>query len=227
MRNAAQDSSPQSQVKVWDQPIRLFHWSLVILVATLWLTGEFGKLDIHMTLGVWALALLAFRLMWGVIGSPTARFSQFVRGPAAIRGYLAAARSGAVRSVGHNPLGALSVLALLGLLTAQAATGLFTTDDIFTNGPLVGKVSGKTAAFLSTLHRLGGKLLLALVGVHLAAVVFYTLVKKDDMVRAMITGTKRVPEGVEGIRFTSPLLAAVVAAIACAVVWGGLLLAKG
>lgn len=229
MRNDAHDLSPhpQTQVKVWDLPIRLFHWSLVILVATLWLTGQLGKLDIHMTLGVWALALLVFRLMWGVVGSPTARFTQFVRGPAAIRDYLAAARTGAVRSVGHNPLGALSVLALLGLLTAQAATGLFTTDDIFTNGPLVSKVSGKTAAFLSTVHRLGGKLLLALVAVHLAAVAFYTLVKKDDMIRAMLSGTKRVPEGVEGIRFANPLLAAAVAVAACAVVWGGLLLAKG
>lgn len=227
MRHPANDPSPQIEVRIWDQPTRLFHWSLVILVAVLWLSGEFGKLDIHMKLGVWALALLVFRLMWGVVGSPTARFAQFVRGPAAIRDYLAAARGGAVRSVGHNPLGALSVLALLGLLTAQATTGLFTTDDIFTNGPLVGKVSGKTAALLSSLHRLGGKLLLALVGVHLAAVAFYTLVKKDDMIRAMITGTKRVPEGVEGIRFAHPLLAVAVAAIACAVVWGGLLLAGG
>lgn len=214
-----------NEVKVWDQPVRLFHWVLVALVATLWATGEFGALDIHMKLGVWALALLAFRWGWGVVGSPTARFSHFVRGPTAIRDYLRAARSGAVRSVGHNPLGALSVLALLGLLTAQAATGLFTTDDIVTNGPLVSKVSEKTASSLSTLHRLGGKLILALVGVHLAAVIFYTLVKKDDMIRAMITGTKRVPDGVDGIRFAHPALALAVLAAACALVWGGLALA--
>lgn len=227
MRNAVNDSSPHTEVPVWDQPTRLFHWTLVILVAVLWLSGEFGKLDIHMKLGVWALALLLFRLMWGVVGSPTARFSRFVRGPAAIRDYVAAARTGAVRSVGHNPLGALSVLALLGLLTAQASTGLFTTDDIFTDGPLKHLVSDKTAAFLSTLHRLGGKLLLALVGIHLAAIVFYTLVKKDDMIRAMVTGTKRVPEGVEGIRFANPLLAAAVAVLACGLIWGGLLLVGG
>jgi cytochrome b len=215
----------QVEVKVWDQPIRLFHWALVALVATLWATGEFGALDIHMKLGVWALALLVFRWGWGIIGSPTARFTHFVRGPAAIRDYLRAARSGAVRSVGHNPLGALSVLALLGVLTAQAATGLFTTDDIVSNGPLVSKVSSKTATLLSTLHRTGGKVILALVAVHLGAVVFYTLVKNDDMIRAMITGTKRVPRGVDGIRYAHPVLALGVAAAACALVWGGLLFA--
>ncbi|MGE5475064.1 MAG: cytochrome b/b6 domain-containing protein [Bacteroidales bacterium] len=212
-------------VKVWDQPIRLFHWSLVVLVATLWATGELGSLDIHMKLGVWALALLLFRLGWGVVGSPTARFSQFLRGPAAIREYVLAARRGTVRSVGHNPLGALSVLALLGLLTAQAASGLFTTDDIVTNGPLVHLVSSKTSALLSSLHRLGGKLLLALVALHLAAVAFYTIVKKDDLLRAMITGTKRVPKSVPGIRYANPLIAVAVFAAACAVVWGGLALA--
>lgn len=215
----------QIEVKVWDHPIRLFHWALVALVATLWATGQFGALDIHMKVGVWALALLVFRLGWGVVGSPTARFSQFVRGPAAILEYVRAARSGAARSVGHNPLGALSVLALLAVLIAQAASGLFTTDDIVTNGPLVSTVSSKTAALLSTIHRLGAKLILALVAVHLAAVVFYTVVKKDDMIRAMLTGTKRVPRGVAGIRFAHPVLALTVAALACAVVWGGLMLA--
>jgi cytochrome b len=215
------------EVKVWDQPIRLFHWTLVALVATLWITGELGSLDIHMKLGVWALALLLFRLGWGVVGSPTARFTQFVRGPAAIRDYIVAARAGAVRSVGHNPLGALSVLALLGLLTAQAASGLFATDDIVTNGPLVHLVSSKTSALLSSLHRLGGKLLLALVGLHVAAVAFYTLVKKDDLIRAMIIGYKRVPKGVHGIRYANPLLAVALFAAACAVVWGGLALAGG
>ena len=215
----------QTEVKVWDQPTRLFHWALVALVGTLWATGELGALDIHMKLGVWVLALLLFRILWGFAGSPTSRFSHFVRGPKAIRDYLLAARSGAVRSVGHNPLGALSVLALLGVLTAQAATGLFTTDDIVTEGPLVHLVASKTAALLSSLHRVGGKLILALVAVHLAAVAFYTLVKKDDMVRAMITGTKRVPTGVEGIRFAHPALALALLAAACGLVWGGLALA--
>ncbi|MBC7906412.1 MAG: cytochrome b/b6 domain-containing protein [Rhodospirillaceae bacterium] len=211
-----------TEVKVWDLPIRLFHWSLALTVSVLWITGQLGKLDIHMVLGLWVLALLIFRLGWGVIGSPTARFSQFVRGPGAIRDYLAAARAGTARSIGHNPLGALSVLALLGLLIAQSASGLFTTDDIFTDGPLVHLVTSKTAALLSSVHRIGGKVLLGLIAVHLAAVVFYKWVKKDDLVRAMFTGTKKVPMGVQGVRFANSWLAVVLFAVAAALVWGGL-----
>ncbi|MBC7953568.1 MAG: cytochrome b/b6 domain-containing protein [Rhodospirillaceae bacterium] len=211
-----------TEVKVWDLPIRVFHWSLAILVGVLWVSGKWGKLDIHMLLGVWVLALLLFRLAWGVVGSPTARFSQFVRGPGAIRDYLAAARAGTARSIGHNPLGALSVLALLGLLLAQSASGLFTTDDIVTDGPLVHAVTSKTAALLSSVHRMGSKLLLGLIAVHLAAVVFYKWVKKDDLVRAMITGTKLVPQGVQGIRFANSWLAVVLFAVAAGLVWGGL-----
>lgn len=209
-----------ARIQVWDLPIRLFHWGLVALVVVLWVSGQWGKLDLHMLLGSWALALLLFRWAWGFVGSPTARFSQFVRGPRAVLGYLAAARAGAVRSIGHNPLGAFSVLALLGLLSVQAVTGLFTSDDIFSEGPLAHLASGKVVALMSTIHRIGAKLLLALVAVHLAAVAFYTLVKKDDLVPAMITGLKTVPKGVEGIRYASPLLALVVLAASVAVVWG-------
>jgi len=210
------------EVKVWDAPLRLFHWALAFLVAILWGSGQLGKLDIHMQLGVWVIALLLFRLAWGFAGSPTARFCQFVKGPKAILGYLAAARAGTARSIGHNPLGALSVLALLGILAAQSASGLFASDDIVTDGPLVHLVSSKTVSLLSTLHRIGGKVLLGLVAVHLAAVVFYKVVKKDDLVRAMITGTKRVPTGVAGITFANSWLAAVLFAAACGLAWGGL-----
>lgn len=211
-----------TKVRVWDQPIRLFHWSLAALVSILWVSGQLGQLDIHMRLGLWVLALLIFRLGWGIVGSPTARFSQFVRGPKAIRAYVVAARAGTARSIGHNPLGALSVLGLLGLLLVQSTSGLFTTDDIVTNGPLTHLVGSKTVALLSSLHRLGSKLLLGLIAVHLAAVAFYTWVKHDDLVRAMITGTKAVPPGIAGIRFAHPLLALAVLAAAIALVWGGL-----
>lgn len=214
----------ETRVNVWDLPIRLFHWTLAATVTVMWFTGEFGKLNIHMILGIWVLALLLFRLGWGVIGSPTARFSHFVRGPGAIRAYVAAARSGTARSIGHNPLGALSVLALLAVLIAQSATGLFTSDDIFSEGPLAHLATSETVSLLSTLHRLGGKVLLGLVGLHLAAVVFYALVKKDDLVRAMITGTKAVPAGVQGIRFANPLLALALAVFSAALIWGCLAL---
>lgn len=213
-----------TRVKVWDLPIRLFHWTLVVLVSVAWVSGQWGKLDLHMLLGTWIVALLLFRWVWGLVGTSTARFTQFVRGPGAILAYLAAARSGTVRSIGHNPLGALSVLALLGLLTVQAVTGLFTSDDIFSEGPLAHLVSGKLVSQLSTIHRIGGKVLLALVAVHLAAVIFYTLVKKDDLVPAMITGLKKVPKGIEGNSGTHPLLGLIVLAGSAAIVWAVLAL---
>lgn len=214
-------SNGTATVKVWDLPTRLFHWVLVGLVAVLWASGEFGKLDLHMQVGQAALALILFRIVWGFVGSPTSRFSHFVRGPAAIRAYVLAARRGAARSVGHNPLGALSVLALLTLLLVQAATGLFVSDDIMTEAPLAHLVSAKAVSLLSSVHRIGFKLLLALIAVHLAAVLFYRMVKKDDLVRAMVTGRKQVPAGVEGIRFRNPLIALAVLAASAALVWGG------
>lgn len=215
-------SSGTAIVRVWDLPTRLFHWSLAGLVAALWASGEFGKLEVHMQLGQAALALILFRIVWGIVGSRTARFSDFVRGPAAVRAYLLAARRGAVRSIGHNPLGAYSVLALLALVLLQAGSGLFASDDIMTEGPLTHLVSAGTVSLLSSVHRIGFKLLLAFIILHLAAVAFYRLIKKDDLVGAMITGRKRVPDGVEGIRFRNPVFALGILAATTALVWGGL-----
>lgn len=208
------------RVKVWDVPTRLFHWTLVILIVVLGVSGQMGRLDVHMLVGPAVVALILFRLVWGVVGSETARFAHFVRGPRAVLAYMAAARAGAVRSVGHNPLGAFSVLALLTLVLVQGVTGLFTSDDILSEGPLAHLVSAKTVALLSSVHRIGFNLLLAFVGLHLAAVAFYRFVKKDDMVEAMVTGLKTVPKDVPGIRFRAPLLALAILAACCALVWG-------
>lgn len=215
-------SNHSHRVKVWDLPTRLFHWLLVVLIVLLGISGELGKLNLHMIICPAVLTLILFRLVWGFIGSETARFSHFVRGPKAIRAYLAAASQGAVRSVGHNPLGAFSVLALLSLILLQSVTGLFTSDDILSEGPLAHLLSAKTVALVSTIHRVGFKLLLAFVVLHLAAVAFYRFVKKDDMVEAMITGKKKVPADVVGIRFRHPLLALAVLAVCAAIVWGTL-----
>lgn len=210
------------RVKVWDLPTRLFHWVLVALIIVLGVSGELGKLDVHMLIGPAVVALILFRIVWGFAGSETARFSHFVRGPRAILAYVAAAKAGAVRSVGHNPLGAFSVLALLGLVLLQGLTGLFTSDDILSEGPLAHLVTSKTVGLLSAVHRIGFKLLLAFIALHLAAVVFYRVVKKDDMVEAMITGEKQVPEDVQGIRFKNPLLALAILVLCCGLVWGTL-----
>lgn len=211
-----------TRVPVWDIPTRLFHWVLVGLVVILFVSGLAGKTGVHLTVGPMMLALLLFRLGWGLIGSPTSRFSHFVKGPGAAIAYLTAAKSGQVRSIGHNPLGAYSVLALLGLLLAQSVTGLFTTDDIVSSGPLAHLVSSADVKLASKLHRLGFWVLGGFILLHLAAVSFYRFVKKDDLVRAMITGTKAVPHGIDGVRFVSSWLALGLLVLCGALVWGTL-----
>ncbi len=213
-----------SQITLWDLPTRLFHWLLVGMMVALWITGELGRLGVHMILGQCVLALVLFRLIWGVVGSRSSRFAHFVKGPGAILAYVRQARAGTAHVLGHNPLGALSVLALLALAAVQAGTGLFTTDDVLTEGPLAALVSSKISALLSSLHRNGFVLLLVFVGLHVAAVLFYRFVKKDDLVTPMITGRKEVPrsQAGEGVTFAGLGLAAAVAVFSAAVVFGGL-----
>ncbi|HYD32726.1 MAG TPA: cytochrome b/b6 domain-containing protein [Azospirillaceae bacterium] len=182
-----------AKVRVWDLPTRLFHWLLVVGVAATWATGELGKLELHFLLGYAVLGLLAFRLLWGFVGAPTARFAQFVKGPQAAIGYLRyrlGRADGVEPPLGHNPLGGWMVVALLLVLLIQATTGLFATDDVATDGPLVSYVSSKTAALLSTIHRVEAKLLLALVLIHVGAVYAYLKLFGENLVRPMITGWK-------------------------------------
>lgn len=211
------DTHQSSRIPVWDLPTRLFHWLLVALIVTLWASGEFGKLDLHMLLGKAALTLLVFRLMWGFAGSRTARFADFVKGPARVLAYLRAPWP----VLGHNPLGAFSVLALLGLALIQGASGLFTSDDIFTEGPLVALVSGKTVSLLSSVHRIGFKVLMALAALHVGAIVFYRFVKNDNLVLPMITGTKRAKPGLEGNSGGNLPVALALLALSAGIVWGG------
>ncbi len=183
------------EVVVWDLPIRAFHWCLVVLVTVAVVTAKLGRMEIHMLAGEAILVLLLFRLVWGVIGSQTARFSQFVRGPRAVFAYAADLLRGRTGApvLGHNPIGALMVLALLAALAVQAASGLFTSDDILVDGPLVPLAASSTVKTLSTLHRTLADGILVLVGVHVLAVFAYLLVKKENLVRPMITGRKAVP----------------------------------
>ncbi|MGE5469855.1 MAG: cytochrome b/b6 domain-containing protein [Bacteroidota bacterium] len=201
------------QVLVWDLPTRLFHWLLVAAVGGAWLTGETGGnwLIWHARLGFLIVGLVVFRLVWGFAGSTYARFATFVRGPAAIKAYLA----GQWQGLGHNPLGALSVLALLGLVALQLGSGLFAVnDDTGIAGPfyeLVSKMIGDTA---TRLHHKIIDLLLILVGLHVAAIVFYTRFKKDNLVIPMITGRKKVSTGesARGGSLVAFVLALVIAA---------------
>ena len=213
-----------SIIRIWDLPTRLFHWALVVLCFTMIVSGKAGWLHLHMAVGPAVLALILFRLVWGVVGSTTARFSFFVKGPRAVLDYIRLMRAGRDwPGIGHNPLGSLSVLALLALPVMMVGTGLFTTDDVMTDGPLVPLVSSHAVKLLSGLHRLTGSLVLAVVATHICAVLFYRFVKHDDLIWPMIVGTKQSPQGpIPQLSFVSPLLALGVAVVMAAVVWGGL-----
>jgi cytochrome b len=182
------------QVLVWDLPTRLFHWLLVAAVGGAYFTGENGGnwLVWHERLGVFIVGLVAFRLTWGFVGSTYARFSTFVRGPSSIKAHLA----GQWKGLGHNPLGALSVLALLALVSLQFSTGLFAqNDDTGFAGPFFALVSDNLGSIATRLHHKIFDVLAILVGLHVAAVVFYTRFKKDNLVKPMIVGTKSVGDG--------------------------------
>ena len=182
------------RILVWDLPTRVFHWLLVALVIACFVTAGIGGvwMPFHMKCGITIFGLLVFRIVWGFVGGRYARFSSFVRGPAAVFGY---ARNllhrDAPTYLGHNPMGGWSVLAILISLTVQAVTGLFANDDIFIKGPLYHWVGKVASDGLTRIHRLNHDVLILLVGLHLIAVFFYLIIKHDNLIRPMITGYKR------------------------------------
>ncbi|HLV76605.1 MAG TPA: cytochrome b/b6 domain-containing protein [Marinobacter sp.] len=178
-------------IRLWDLPTRLFHWLLVLSVAGAIVSIKTGAISWHERFGLLVLGLLVFRLAWGLVGSTYARFGTFVQGPGAVIRYL----KGGWQGVGHNPLGALSVLALIGLFGFQAGSGLFANDDIAFTGPLYPLVSPEWSDTLSSWHRLTEWWLYGLLILHVAAVAFYARVKKDNLVKPMITGKKLVRAG--------------------------------
>jgi cytochrome b len=177
-------------IRVWDVPTRLTHWLLVLGVSAALFTGLSGGnwMIWHGRLGLGILGLLTFRLIWGGLGSTYARFSQFVRGPATIRAYL----RGDWQGVGHNPLGALSVLALLTVLLCQAGSGLFADDDIAFHGALALAVSDEVSQWFTALHRQVFWISLSVVALHIGAVLFYSVLRGETLLRPMLTGTKTV-----------------------------------
>jgi cytochrome b len=166
---------------------------LVALVAAAYATVEAGGnwMIWHMRCGFAILALLGFRIVWGVVGGRQSRFTAFVRGPSAVWQYARQLRNNdAPRHLGHNPMGGWSVLAMLGVLLVQVGTGLFANDDIFIEGPLYPLVSKATSDLLTEIHEFNQGLLIALVGLHLGAVCYYLIVKRDNLILPMITGKK-------------------------------------
>jgi cytochrome b len=189
----AASAAPVARVRIllWDLPLRLFHWSLVAAVTTAIITGQLGGnwMSLHGQAGLAIIGLVTFRLVWGVVGSRHARFASFVPTPRTLLAYV----RGQWRGVGHNPLGALSVFALLGVVAVQAILGLFTNDEIAFSGPLSACISESLSIRLTGWHHLIADGLLILLGLHVAAIVFHVLAKKDNLVRPMVTGHKEVP----------------------------------
>lgn len=210
------------RIQVWDLPTRLFHWTLVLLVVASLASGiAKGRwMDLHFWCGYGVLTLLIFRVIWGFVGSRTARFADFIRGPgAALHHVRELVGPGKPQDLGHNPLGGWMVVVLLLILTVQAGTGLFADDDIFTSGPLANLVDGKIRARLTTIHRYGELVIPALIALHVAAIFVYRLLKRIDLVRPMLDGHKTVPPTVAAPALVSPLRAVLGLAVAGVIVW--------
>jgi cytochrome b len=189
------DQSPQGvgPVLVWDLPTRLFHWLLVVLVASSFATGKAGGnwMLYHEQCGEAILALLIFRVLWGFIGSTPSRFRTYLAGPATVFRYARTLlRRDSGRHLSHNPLGGWSVMAMLLALTLQAGTGLFANDDIATEGPLYKWVSKATSDRLTSLHHFNHDVIIVLIAVHVAAVLFHLIYKQENLITPMITGMK-------------------------------------
>ena len=178
--------------RVWDLPTRLFHWSLLVCVVGAFTSAKIGgnAMVWHMRFGYTVLALVLFRILWGLAGDRHARFASFVRGPRAVWAYL---RGAAPHGAGHNPAGGWSVLALLFVLLTQASTGLFASDDIATEGPLAKLVSGAWVSWATRIHHWNETVIIALVTLHVLAIVTYAVFKRDNLVRPMIVGDRPVP----------------------------------
>jgi len=208
-------------VPVWDLPTRLFHWLLVALLCFSWGSGEFGKMDLHMYSGYAILTLLLFRLAWGLVGSRTARFADFVRPAGAVAYARRLLRRDPPHRPGHNPLGGLMVLALLAAVLVMVGTGLFANDDIFTEGPLAKLVSKGLSDTLTGIHHTAFTVLQVLAGLHILAVLAYLIGLRENLIRPMITGRKPAAElgGEPAPVLRSPMLALAVLAVAAVLVW--------
>lgn len=211
------------RIRVWDWTIRLFHWVLVVLIAAMWWTAEQGYMGWHKWLGLGLVGLLTYRIVWGVIGPETARFLSLFPAPRRLFNYVASLRSPPyVPSIGHNPLGSLSVLALLSVIVLQVGSGLFAVDvDGLFSGWLGRYVSFDLGRMFAEFHETIFNLLVALIGLHVIAIVAYFLILKTNLVGAMITGQQlrdSQPDKYEPVE-ASPFRVIVSALVGLSAVW--------
>jgi len=187
-------------VRVWDLPTRLFHWALVVALIAQVITGKIGgaAMTWHLRIGYCIFALIVFRLVWGFVGGHWSRFASFIYGPARVLRYLRNRHAaGDLFHVGHNPLGSASVFAMLAILIVQVATGLIGDDEIANIGPLNRFVSTATGVAATAWHKGAGfGIILVLVVLHVLAIVFYRVRKKQDLIGPMFSGDKRLPGAV-------------------------------
>ncbi|WP_395022074.1 cytochrome b/b6 domain-containing protein [Dongia sp.] len=209
---AAADLAP---VRVWDPYVRAFHWLLVIGIVASWISGENGWMETHYQIGLAVGGLILFRILWGFVGSLTARFTQFIKGPGAVVAYMKTvfARKPS-HAFGHNAGGGLMVLVLLAAVGVQACSGLFNADDVIFEGPFYDNVSEATAKFAGFVHGWLFNILLALIALHVLVIAVYFFWKRENLVRAMVTGRAQLPKGIGEADFASPFRALIVAAIA-------------
>ncbi|WP_194724572.1 cytochrome b/b6 domain-containing protein [Noviherbaspirillum malthae] len=214
------------RVRVWDLPVRLFHWALVVLIAVAVITQKIGgnAMEWHFRAGYSILALLAFRIVWGLVGPRYARFSSFLYGPSTIVGYVRGGKEALKRKyLGHNPLGSLSVFALLGVVLAQVVSGLYANDDIASEGPMVKFISKDLSDKFTWFHKeVSVNLIYLLVAMHVLAIAFYYFRKRQNLVKPMLTGDHEVEFDAAPANdsWTMRLLAVVIfAACAAAVYW--------
>ncbi len=225
-RPRVRQTAVRLSIRVWDAPTRLLHGAIVLLIASSYVTIHYASganvellMQLHRLSGYAMLTLLLFRLAWGFVGSETSRFGQFLRNPLEGLQHLRQfGRREVDDQVGHNAAGGWMVLILLVTLGVQAVSGLFTFDDV-PEGPLGGTVSEATAYWLTAVHRANFTVILVLTGLHVLAVTAYAVVKRQNLVRPMITGRKRLPGATRQPQMASPLLAVLLVVLAGCVIW--------
>jgi len=220
-----ENSIESKTVKIWDVPVRIFHWSLVTLFIAAYVTNLLGPnyFNYHLWAGYGIIVLVVFRILWGFVGTYHARFFNFVRTPVATTKYaLSVLKKKDVHYLGHNPLGAVMVVALLLAILVQAVTGLFSNDEIINLGPLYGYINDELSLKLTSIHRQLFYWIAGAIFLHIAAVLFHVWFKRDNIVKAMFTGKKNTDELAEEKSISSSriwLAIIIVAIVIAALVW--------